>query len=321
MMPTPTTAHFASAADVAEQVPTLEELAPGCYGFISGHDPNCGFVVGRDAVLVVDTRATPLLARDLLQAIRSVTQLPIRYVFLSHYHAVRALGASVFADAVVVSTAGTKDWIETRGESDFRSERDRFPRLFRGVEEIPGLTRPQLAFEGRLTIDLGGIEAELMGFGRAHTQGDAACWVASRKVLYAGDLVENRCGVYAGDAYITDWLDTLGRLRDVPAETMVAGRGAVVRGRAAVEGAIDGTHAFLSTLRRSVAEARDGGADLRGCYEAAEAAMRPGFGEWPLFGHVLPFDVARMHEELGGVEHPTVWTAERDRELWNTLRG
>ena len=68
-----TIAHFASAADTAEQVPRVEELAPDCYGFISGHDPNCGFVVGRDAVLAVDTRATPPLARDLLRAIRSVT--------------------------------------------------------------------------------------------------------------------------------------------------------------------------------------------------------------------------------------------------------
>jgi glyoxylase-like metal-dependent hydrolase (beta-lactamase superfamily II) len=316
-----TTAPFASAADTAEQVPKVEELAPGCYGFISGHDPNCGFVVGRDAVLAVDTRATPLLARDLLRAIRSVTERPVRYVFLTHYHAVRALGASAFPDAVVVSTAGTREWIETRGEADFASERDRFPRLFRGVEEIPGLTRPDLAFDGRLLLDLGGLEAELREFGRAHTQGDAVCWIPDRRVLYAGDLAENRCGVYAGDAYIGEWIETLGRLRAVPAEAMVAGRGAVVRGREAVEAAVDGTAAFLSTLRRSVDEARRGGADLAGCFRAAEAAMRPDFGEWPLFGHVLPFDVARAHEELSGVEHPTIWTAERDKALWSALRG
>ena len=315
------TAPFASAADTAEQVPQVEELAPDCYGFISAHDPNCGFVVGRNAVLAVDTRATPLLARDLLRAIRSVTDRPVRYVFLTHYHAVRVLGASAFADAAVISTAGTRDWIETRGEADFASERDRFPRLFRGVEEIPGLTRPNLAFDGRLLLDLGGVEAELRGFGRAHTQGDAVCWVADRKVLYAGDLAENRCGVYAGDAYIGEWIETLGRLRALPAEAMVAGRGAVVRGREAVEAAIEGTSAFLSALRGSVDEARKGGADLAGCFRAAEAAMRPRFGDWPLFGHVLPFDVARAYEELSGVEHPTVWTAERDKALWDALRG
>lgn len=315
------TALFASAADTTEQVPQLELLAPGCHGFVGRHDPNCGFVVGEDAVLVVDTRATPRLGQELHDAIRTATDRPVRYVFLTHFHAVRALGASVFTDATVISTLGTREWIRTRGEADFVSERDRFPRLFRGVEDIPGLTHPHIAFEGRMSLDLGGIEVELLGTGRAHTQGDAAAWVPSRKVLYAGDLVENGCGVYAGDAYITDWIETLGRLRAVPAEVVVPGRGPVVRGRAAVEEAIDGTAAFLSTLRQSVAAAAGSGADLRGCFAAAEAAMRPRFGDWPLFGHVLPFDVARMHEELSGTEHPTIWTAARDKELWQVLRG
>ena len=312
---------FASASDMQEQTAAVEKLAPGCYGFMSQHDPNCGFVVGENAVLVVDTRATPSLGRELQAGIRSVTDRPVRWVFLSHYHAVRALGASVFTGAAVVSTEGTRDWIRTRGEADFVSERDRFPRLFRGVEEIPGLTLPTVTFDRTLRIDLGGIEVELLGFGRAHTQGDAACWVPSREVLYAGDLFENRCGVYAGDAYISDWIETLTRLRPVPAAVAVAGRGPVVRGRDAVLGAIDSTSAFLSTLRSSVRSALEGGADLAGCFGAAEAAMRPEFGEWPLFGHVLPFDVARMYEELRGTEHPTVWTAERDKQLWHTLRG
>ena len=272
-------------------------------------------------MLVVDTRATPTLARALLAGIRSVTDRPVTWVFLSHYHAVRALGASVFTGATVLSTEGTRDWIRTRGEADFMSERDRFPRLFRGVDEIPGLTMPDATFDGTMRIDLGGIEVELLGFGRAHTQGDAACWVPSRRVLYAGDLSENRCGVYAGDAYIRDWIETLTRLRSVPAEVMVAGRGPVVRGREAVLGAIDSTSAFLSSLRDAVQTALDGGADLKGCFQAAEEAMRAEFGDWPLFGHVLPFDVARMHEELRGTDHPTIWTADRDKQLWQTLRG
>jgi glyoxylase-like metal-dependent hydrolase (beta-lactamase superfamily II) len=303
-----------------EQTAKVVQLAPNCYGFMSEHDPNCGFVVGEESVLVVDTRATPALARDLLAGIRSVTDLPVRFVFLSHYHAVRALGASVFADALVISTRGTQEWIRERGQADFESERDRFPRLFRDVDEIPGLTHPVLAFDGTLHLDLGGLEVQLLGFGRAHTQGDAACWVPSRGALYAGDLAENRCGVYAGDAYIRDWVQTLARLRPVPAETMVAGRGPVVRGRAAVLDAIDSTASFLSTLHRSVADALAGGADLAGCFAAAERAMRPEFSDWPLFNHVLPFDVARMHEELSGTEHPTIWTAERDKALWRTLR-
>lgn len=315
------TAHFASAADTAERTPLREELAPGAYGFISRHDPNCGFVVGADGVLAVDTRATPALARELAAAIAAVTCRPATHVFLTHYHAVRTHGAGAFPGAVVIASTGTADWIAERGDADFKSEADRFPRLFRGIEEIAGLTQPSIAFTDRLRLSLGGVTAELIHLGRGHSGGDAVCWLPEARVLYAGDLVENRCGVYAGDAYIGDWIATLERLRVLPAEVLVPGRGAVLRGRTAVEAAIDGTLDFLRTLRAAVAGALDEGADLAGCYRAAEAAMRPKFGDWPVFEHVLPFDTTRMREELTGTEHPTVWTADRDRELWRLLRG
>ena len=316
-----TTAPFASAGDLEEQVPRLDELGPGCFGFVSRHDPNCGFVVGRDAVLVVDTRATPRLARELREAIRSVTDRPVRFVFLSHYHAVRTLGASAFEGVPVIASRGTAQWIAERGEADFASELDRFPRLFRGVEEIPGLTRPALAFEGALAVDLGGgVEVELRGFGRAHTQGDAAAWVPSQGVLFAGDLVENGVAVYAGDAYIADWLEALPRVAAAGARALLPGRGAAVRG-AEVAAAIGRTAEFLTALRDVVGGAMASGGEVAACFRAAEAAMRPRFGEWPVFEHALPFDVARMREELSGGEHPTVWTAERDKALWAALRG
>jgi glyoxylase-like metal-dependent hydrolase (beta-lactamase superfamily II) len=315
------TAHFASAADTAEQIPQREELAPGAHGFISRHDPNCGFVVGTDGVLAVDVRATPHLARELAAAIAGVTDRPVTHVFLTHYHAVRTLGAGAFPSAAVIASTGTADWIAERGEADFKSETDRFPRLFRGIEEIAGLTQATIAFTDRLRLSLGGVTAELIHLGRGHSGGDAVCWLPETRVLYAGDLVENRCGVYAGDAYIGDWITTLERLRAIPAEVLVPGRGAVLRGRAAVEGAIDGTLDFLRTLRGAVADALGQGADLATCYRAAEVAMRPKFGDWPVFDHVLPFDTARMREELIGTEHPTVWTADRDQDLWRLLRG
>ena len=63
------------------------------------------------------------------------------------------------------------------------------------------------------------------------------------------------------------------------------------------------------------------GRDLKACYALAEQAMVPKFGDWPVFQHVLPFDVSRAYDELRGVEHPVIWTAERDKELWQILRG
>lgn len=315
------TQSFASAADNAQQTPRLVELAPDVYGYISDFDPNCGFVVGPDYVVAIDTRATPALAREMLAAIRTVTDKPVRYVFLSHYHAVRVMGASAFNGAALIASQATLDLITERGPDDFESEVRRFPRLFRGVEEIPGLTWPDLVFDQGLTLRLGNRDLHFRHLGRGHTAGDTVCWIPDCGVLFSGDLVENRCGVYAGDGYVADWIATLDRMRNLPATTMVPGRGAALTSRQTVLDAIEATQGFLATLREVVGIAHAQGGDLKACFLAAEKAMVPFYGDWPVFAHVLPFDVARMVEQLEGGEHPTPWTAERDQALWTLLRG
>jgi len=313
---------FASASDTREQKPQVRELAPNVYGYISDFDPNCGFIVGDEHVVLIDTRPTPRMARDFLADIRAVTDKPIKFIVLTHYHAVRVMGASAFDEVQsIIASQGTLDWVRERGQADFDSEVGRFPRLFAGVEEIPGLTVPTLSFEREMSLWLGAREVRLMCLGRGHSGGDTVAWLPDCGVLFSGDVVENRCGVYAGDAYIQDWAGTLDAVAALKPEVLVPGRGAVLKGTTACAEAIDLTKAFLSTLIASVRSGIDAGDSLRGCFERAEQAMKPRFGEWPVFQHVLPFDVSRAYDELRGIEHPVVWTAERDRELWQILRG
>lgn len=315
-------ASFATASDTREQKPQLHELARGVYGYISDFDPNCGFIVGDEHVVLVDTRPTPRMARHFLADIRTVTDKPIKFIVLTHYHAVRVMGASAFDDVqAIIASQGTLDWIQERGQADFDSEVGRFPRLFAGVEEIPGLTVPTVSFEGRVSLWLGKREVRLMCLGRGHSGGDTVAWLPDCGVLFSGDVVENRCGVYAGDAYIQDWTGTLDAVAALRPEVLVPGRGAIVRGADACAEAISLTQSFLSMLIESVRAGIQAGEGLRGCFERAEAAMNPRFGDWPVFQHVLPFDVSRAFDELNGIEHPVVWTAERDRLLWKTLRG
>ena len=314
---------FASASDTREQKPRVRELAPNVYGYISDFDPNCGFVVGEDHVVLIDTRPTPRMARDFLAAIGTVTDKPIKTIVLTHYHAVRVMGASAFDEVqTIIASNGTLDWIRTRGQADFDSEVGRFPRLFEGVEEIPGLTMPTMTFEREMSLWLGGgRELRLMALGRGHSSGDTVAWLPDCGVMFSGDVVENHCGVYAGDAYIQDWLGTLDAALALRPRVLVPGRGAVLQDEAACAESINMTKSFLSTLLASVRAGIDAGDSLRGCFERTEHAMKPRFGDWPVFQHVLPFDVSRAYDELRGIEHPVIWTAERDKELWNVLRG
>jgi glyoxylase-like metal-dependent hydrolase (beta-lactamase superfamily II) len=222
---------------------------------------------------------------------------------------------------VIIASQGTLDWVRERGQADFESEVGRFPRLFAGVEEVPGLTMPTISFEREMSLWLGGREVRLMCLGRGHSGGDTVAWLPDCGVLFAGDVVENHCGVYAGDAYIQDWAGTLDAVAALAPKVLVPGRGAVLQDNKACAEAIALTKDFLRTLLASVRAGIDAGEGLRGCFQRAEQAMTPRFGDWPVFQHVLPFDVARAFDELSGIEHPRVWTAERDRELWQVLRG
>lgn len=315
------TTSFASANDVSEQKAKLVELGRDVWAYASPSDPNCGFVVGDDGVLAVDCRATPALAREMIADIATVTDKPVKYVALTHYHAVRVMGASAFGVEAIFASKVTHNLIRERGAADLESETRRFPRLFKGAAEIPGLTWPKVTFDGEMRFHFGGREVVLRQLGRAHTAGDTICAIPDAGVVFSGDLVENRCGVYTGDAYLADWLDTLEALRAYPAGTVVPGRGAVMADTRAIHDGIDMTRLFLVALMSTTRHALDRGWSLRRAYEHADSVMRREFGDWPLYTHVLPFGVARAYDELRGMVHPVVWTAERDAALWADLFG
>jgi len=311
---------FASTGDTAEQRSTLEELAPGVYAFTARGDPNVGAVVGPDSVLCVDARATPTAAGEWLDELRRVTDKPVEWLVLTHYHAVRALGASAFAARHVVAHAGTLAWIHERGERDWESEYRRFPRLFHDAESIPGLTYPDVAFADALILVLGDREVHVRWLGRGHTQGDAVVWLPEARVLFAGDLVEARAAPYMGDALVAEWqAGTLDLVEALGAETLVPGRGPALTGSEAGRGIAE-TREYVQTIWDAVRRAHGGGASLREAGEEARAALEPRFGEWWIFEHCFPFNVARCYDEASGLD-PQVWTAERDQEVWAALQS
>src|SRR5512134_2890669 len=127
---------FASQADLEEKKVTFSRLSEHAYAYTAEGDPNTGIVVGDNAVMVIDTQATPVMAQDVIRRIREVTDKPVRYVVMSHYHAVRVLGASAYGAQQIIASQPTYDLIVERGEADMKSEIGRFPRLLRAVESI-----------------------------------------------------------------------------------------------------------------------------------------------------------------------------------------
>ena len=315
---------FASSADTEAKEQTLEVLADGVYALTAEGDPNIGAIEGEDFLVCFEALATPVVAREWLAMLRQHTDKPVRYLVLSHYHAVRVLGASAFEADVIVAHEKTRALVAERGKEDWESEFARMPRLAKGAETVPGLTWPTLTFSDRLTIDLGGDrgELELRYCGRGHTEGDLVAWLPRQRILFAGDLVEAQAALYTGDAFHREWasstLDTVAALR---AEVLIGGRGGVSRGQAAVDAAIGQTRNFLNVMIREVGAVHARGGTLREAFEVTHGELVADYGRWPIFEHCLPFDVSRLWDELSGVERPVIWTAERDREVWDQLQS
>jgi glyoxylase-like metal-dependent hydrolase (beta-lactamase superfamily II) len=306
---------------MAEKTVSFDELGPGLYAYTAEGDPNSGIIVGPAGVTVVDAQATPAMAAEVQARIASVTDRKVDRIVLSHYHAVRVLGASGYPAHSIICSDVTRELIVERGQQDMDSEIGRFPRLFRGRDGIPGLTWPTETFHGRMSLWLGDREAQVIHIGRSHTAGDTVVWLPKEKVLFAGDTVEFGATPYCGDAHFTDWPGTIAKLRELGAEKMVPGRGRALLNAAEVKEALDGTEAFTSRLfgiaRAGVAK----GAGLGEIYAEAMEKMRPEFGHWVIFEHCMPFNVSRAVDEARGLDRPLIWTAERDIEMWKALEG
>lgn len=313
---------FASQADLQDKQISFTKLSDHAYAYTAEGDPNTGIIVSDDAVLVADTQATPAMAADVIRRIREVTDKPIQYVVLTHYHAVRVLGASAYQPQQIIASQDTYDLIVERGEADKASEIGRFPRLFRDVESVPpGLTWPTITFTGKLTLWLGKLEVQLLQLGRGHTKGDTVVWLPQDRVLLSGDLVEFDATPYAGDAYFQDWPQTLDNIAALKPRALVPGRGAALVGEAQVAKGIEGTKAFVSELYASVHAGAGEGQDLRGVYQQTYERMKSKYGHWVIFDHCLPFDVSRAYDEATAHRDPRIWTAQRDIEMWKSLEG
>ncbi|MFC7737059.1 MBL fold metallo-hydrolase [Roseomonas sp. GCM10028921] len=310
---------FASTNDLAEKTISFDELGPGLYGYTAEGDPNSGVVIGDEGVLVVDAQATPRMAADVIARIRTVTDKPVTHVVLSHYHAVRVLGASGYEGAEIIASDVTRNLIVERGQQDMESEIGRFPRLFRGKESIPGLTWPHVTFQKKMTLWMGRREVQIIHIGRSHTAGDTVVWLPKERVLFSGDSVEYGATPYCGDAHFADWPGTIEAIRALGPVALVPGRGASLTTPAAIEEGLQGTADFTRDLFGIAKKGVAAGHSLKQVYDEAMSVMRPKYGNWVIFDHCMPFDVSRAYDEAHGLDHPRIWTAERDVEMWSAL--
>lgn len=187
---------------------------------------NAGFVVGRDAVLVVDALGSPHLAELLVAAIRRITPLPIKYVAVTHYHADHIYGLQVFKDqgAQVLGHQGAREYLQSdTAQLRLKASREE---LFPFIDESTRLIAPDVYTGERQVIDLGGgTVVHLLHAGPAHTPEDLMVHVPQQQVLFSGDLVFRARVPYVGQADSAKWVAALDQVLTLKPRAMVPGHG------------------------------------------------------------------------------------------------
>ena len=311
---------FASQNDLDEKKISFEEIGRDLFAFTAEGDPNSGIIIGDESVMVIDAQATPTLARRVIEKVRSVTDKSISHLVLSHYHAVRVLGASEYKANNIIMSSKARSMVLERGQEDWDSEFDRFPRLFKGHQEIPGLTWPTTTFENKMSIFLGKRRIDLYFLGRAHTSGDIVIHVPDSNVLFTGDIVEYKSACYCGDAHLQDWPATLKNIAKFQAVSLVPGRGDALTDTRKIDEAIALTDDFVTSTFKSVSKIAHAGGDLKEAMSSCREQCDAKFSDYAIYEHCLPFNVSRAFDEAKGIDNPRIWTADRDKEMWDLLQ-
>ncbi|WP_420568600.1 MBL fold metallo-hydrolase [Thalassovita sp.] len=312
---------FASQGDMTEKTISFTEVGEGLYAFTAEGDPNSGVIIGDDSVMIVEAQATPRLANKVIECVRSVTDKPITHVVLTHYHAVRVLGASAFGAQQVIMSDTARSMVVERGQEDWDSEFQRFPRLFEGHESIPGLTYPTTTFSDSMTVYLGNRRVDIRQIGRAHTAGDSIIHVPDQNVMFTGDIVEYHSACYCGDGHFGDWGSTLDKIKAYDVDAIAPGRGDALVGKEMVNAAIENTRDFVDSTYRPAARVAARNGTLKEAWDAVREECDPKFADYAIYEHCLPFNVARAYDEARGIDTPRIWTAQRDLEMWEALQG
>ncbi|MGQ7793448.1 quinoprotein relay system zinc metallohydrolase 2 [Faunimonas sp. B44] len=278
----------------------LEPIAPGVFVHAGAVDlmseanagaiANVGFIVGGEAVAVVDTGGSVAEGRALLAAIRSVTDLPVRYVINTHMHPDHVFGNAAFEEErpQFVGHAKLPRALSARGEHYLRANAALLgPDLTAEIRIVP----PDLLVEDRTELDLGGRVIELRAWPTAHTDNDLTVLDRTTGTLFAGDLVFLQ-HVPSIDGSIKGWLSAVDELAAVPAARVVPGHGPA---SAPWPAALDDERRYFEAVARDVRAAIAAGSTLQSALGAGAEEERP---RWELFGAFHARNVTAAFAEL-----------------------
>lgn len=190
-------------------------------------DLNIGAVLCGDGVLIIDTRASHVQAAEMVESLKDVTRLPVRWVINTHHHWDHTFGNQIFPDAALWGHERTAEAMRTHGEAMRAQVKAMAPDYAEVLDQVV-ITPPRLTFTATATLTLGGTVVEMRHLGRGHTDNDIVISLPERNVLFAGDLIEEGAPPSFNDSFPLDWPDTVAAMLPLAGGIVVPGHGATV---------------------------------------------------------------------------------------------
>src|SRR5215468_5688415 len=279
---------------------TLKPLGHGIYAAIDNSKgeagANAGFVMGDEAVLVVDTFENAAAAQALLGEIRMLTKLPIKFVVNTHYHLDHVAGNAVFAKegAAIVAHRNVPSWIHTENLKFFGKDITTEQK-----SEVEALAAPDVVYDTSIELRVGPAPIRVEYF-PGHTGGDSVVTVPQDKsaVVFCGDLFWRQTLPNLIDASTLPWLETLSTLAKFSAESPIT----FVPGHGDPGTAADVTafHGYLSDLRDWVAAAKKDGKAGTSLMDTVLPELKQKYGSWQFFDYFAKRNIADVEAELNG---------------------
>lgn len=280
---------------------TIMKIGDGVYAALGGDDNpaenNAGFIVGTNGVVVVDTFEDVAPARNLLAAIRKITDLPIRYVINTHYHLDHVGGNSVFAEAgaTILAHRNVRGWERTENLKFFGNDPKPEKRAY-----VEAFVLPDTLYTDAVDIYLGNRLVQVRHM-LGHTGGDSVVIVPSAKnyrtdIVFGGDLIWQKHIPNLIDASTDLWIQTLDKLaQERSAATFVPGHGDL-----ATADDVRDFRNYLVTVRKEVAQAQSERKTETELTEAVMKKLKVTYGKWGFFDYFVKRNITMTDAELKG---------------------
>lgn len=255
---------------------------------------NAGFIIGDQAVAVVDTFQDPRPAQALLADIRKRTDLPIRFVVNTHYHLDHVNGNDIFeaAGATIVAHRNVRAWMRTENLKMLDP-----PVTPEKKARVASLTLPKVVHDSHLDLYLGSRRIEVRYY-PGHTGGDSVAWVSDVKALFCGDMLWKEHVPNLIDASTEAWLSSLDAMqKDYSPSVWIPGHGSLANAKD-----VQMFRTYLADLRTNVRRQQTASKSGDALVQAILPTLKSKYGRWGFFMDYARTGILQTGEELSGVK-------------------